>query len=103
MTVIKKNTEGVSEIEFQGADLSFALIVNTKKNTLEMIDQANVQLKFSALIDFDSAGLQFLLFFIREVKSRNGKISMESVPAEIESLAHLFGIEEMSFFGGNHV
>lgn len=92
-----KNDEGQTEVGFAELDLTISRIAQTKKLLSEVIDHPSLKLDVKNIHECDSAGLQLLLLFIREVKHNKGKIVYSELPSEMEALCQLLGLEELLF------
>lgn len=95
MATWKIDNSGKVGIEFGVSDLVFSNIQNTKNTLSEVLDHSLFKITMNDVQEFDSSGLQLLIYFIGTIKAKGGQVDFESLPPEMTALCSIYGIENM--------
>ncbi|MGZ3790437.1 MAG: STAS domain-containing protein [Bacteriovorax sp.] len=95
MATWKENELGRVDVEFNSDDLAFSNVQRTKEFLEQILDRSSFNITMNDIHDFDSSGLQLLIYFVSKIKSQGGRVEMGALPAEMTNLCLLYGIVDI--------
>ena len=91
-----KNKNGKVDIEFSVNDLVFSNVQNTKQMLSEVSEFSLFYLITKNIQEFDSSGLQLLIYFVGMIKKKGGQVEFDKISPDIASLCSAYGIDDLS-------
>jgi phospholipid transport system transporter-binding protein len=75
--------------------ITMANVKAVMEEGVQQFQEDTVKVDLSAVGDVDSSAVSLLLQWLRDAHARGGKLQFVNLPANLSSLAKLYGVEEL--------